>query len=60
MGTGTTWMRKKLTGREILEEAVLEVNTVIPEDVIRDTISGEQGKRGNKHSSGFPMPLVPT
>lgn len=53
-------MRKKLTGREILEEAVLEVNTVIPEDVIRDTISGEQGKRGNKHSSGFPMPLVPT
>lgn len=37
----------------------LEVITVIPEGVIRNTNSGEQGKRGNGCNSGVPMPLAP-
>lgn len=37
----------------------LEVITVIPEGVIRNTNSGEQGKRGNGRNSNVPMPLAP-
>lgn len=62
MGTGMTWMRKLRGGEErgSTGRSCLEAITVIPGDVTGNTISGEQGKRGNGHNSGFPMPLAPS